>query len=207
MQVRILPAFVLFIGSYFPLSAVLLLQDVAESSWQLPLCRWSTLATCSLPQLANPGRAIGIVVFCAISLAIFLVILRSLKGRHEVEIVQSKTIPNDLINYVFPYVVSFMGLDLGSNGKFYGFLLFVLWMFIITYRSGQILMNPLLLVAGWQLYEVSAIIEGHNRCLRAISKTRILPGDKLKSCVVQGIYVLSSEGAQNHDSGSEPATV
>lgn len=104
---------------------------------------------------------------------------------------QCKPVPNDLINYVFPYIVSFMGVDLGSTGKVLGFGLFLLWLFLISYRSGQILMNPLLLAVGWQLYEIQADIEGNKRSLRALSRDIVVPGQKLRSCLVQGIYVLS----------------
>lgn len=102
-----------------------------------------------------------------------------------------ETVPNDLINYVFPYVVSFMGLELGNTGKVLGFCLFLGWMFLISYRSGQILMNPLLLVAGWQLYDIHANIGGHIRHRKALSKDVVIRGQHLRSCLVQGIYVLS----------------
>lgn len=104
---------------------------------------------------------------------------------------ECKTIPNDLINYVFPYIVSFMGVELGSTGKLLGFGLFMVWLFLISYRSGQILMNPLLLAVGWQLYEIQADIEGNKRSLRALSREIVVPGQRLRSCLVQGIYVLS----------------
>jgi high-affinity Fe2+/Pb2+ permease len=83
-----------------------------------------------------------------------------------------------------------MGLDLGVNGKFFGFLLFIVLMFVITYRSGQILMNPFLLVAGWQLYELNIVTEGHKRCVKALSEEPVRSGDRLDSCLVHGIYVL-----------------
>ena len=117
-------------------------------------------------------------------------LITRLTGNSSLDVEDSKTIPNDLINYVFPYVVSFMGLDLGVSGKFYGFLLFILLMFLITYRSGQILMNPFLLVAGWQLYELNVKIEGHKRCVRALSRQAVRGGDTLDSCLIHGIYVL-----------------
>jgi hypothetical protein len=157
--------------------------------------------------LNNPWRSLSLLIICLVSIVLFLILLERLRGRHDIEIVDSKTIPNDLINYVFPYVVSFMGLDLGNNGKFFGFLLFVFWMFLITYRSGQILMNPLLLVAGWQLYEVNAKIEQHTRSIRALSKNRIVRGDHLKSCVVQGLYVLSSEKDTKNDTTNRSSDI
>jgi hypothetical protein len=190
MQMRLFPALILFLGSYFPLSLILLIQDVKESSWKAPLCSISEVTSCVLPELANPIRALVLLVVCAISLCIFMVLMKNLSGHSELEVVDSKSVPNDLINYVFPYVVSFMGLDLGVDGKFFGFLLFIVLMFVITYRSGQILMNPFLLVAGWQLYELNIVTEQHKRCVRALSKEQIKSGDHLESCLVHGIYVL-----------------
>jgi hypothetical protein len=119
-----------------------------------------------------------------------------MKGEHDIVIEEAKTIPNDLINYVFPYVVSFMALDIAATGKFYGFLVFLGWMFAITYRSGQILMNPLILVIGWQLYEIRARTAGHLRVVRALSRLAVRPGDHLRSCLIQGIYVLSKDEDQ-----------
>ncbi|HCY16204.1 MAG TPA: hypothetical protein DHV21_09555 [Curvibacter sp.] len=187
---RLFPALVLFLASYFPLSLILLVQDIQETSWKAPLCNVAELSSCVLPELANPGRAIGLLCICALSLAVFMWLMNRLTGISTLEVTDSKSIPNDLINYVFPYVVSFMGLDLGADGKFFGFLLFIGLMFLITYRSGQILMNPFLLVAGWQLYELNIVTGGHKRCVKALSKEAVRAGDRLKSCLVHGIYVL-----------------
>jgi len=190
MQMRLFPALILFLGSYFPLSLILLIQDIKETSWKAPLCKITEVSSCFLPELTNPGRALGLLGICAVSLVIFMILMRNLSGYSSLEVVDSKSVPNDLINYVFPYVVSFMGLDLGVEGKFFGFLLFIVLMFVITYRSGQILMNPFLLVAGWQLYELNIMTEGHKRCVQALSKEQVKSGDHLESCLVHGIYVL-----------------
>ncbi len=189
MQVRLIPSALLFLGSYFPLSVILLLQDIADKSWDKSLCE--SFKYCELPALSNPGRSLTLFTICLVSLLFFIWVINRIPGVHELTVKESKTVPNDLINYVFPYVVSFMGLDLGSSGKFYGFIVFLAWMFLITYRSGQILMNPLLLATGWQLYEISADINGNSRSVIALSKVKIYSGDTLKSCVVQGVYVLS----------------
>lgn len=190
MQMRLFPALILFLGSYFPLSLILLIQDIKETSWKAPLCKITEVSSCFLPELTNPGRALVLFGICAVSLVIFMVLMKNLSGYSSLEVVDSKSVPNDLINYVFPYVVSFMGLDLGIDGKFFGFLLFIVLMFVITYRSGQILMNPCLLVAGWQLYEMNIVTEGHKRCVKALSKEQVRSGDHLESCLVHGIYVL-----------------
>ncbi|MEF9901498.1 MAG: hypothetical protein RR736_23830 [Pseudomonas sp.] len=191
MKIKLLPAAFLFLGSYFPLSVILLLQDVSEKSWSRELC-WS-LQNCEWPELLNGSRSLSLFVICTVSLMFFMWVLRSLPTDTELTVKEAKTVPNDLINYVFPYVVSFMGLDLGSNGKFYGFMVFLIWMFLITYRSGQILMNPMILVTGWQLHELEVVTSGKDRSVIALSRTRLRPGDVLKSCVIQGIYVLTKK--------------
>ena len=190
MKMRLLPALILFLGSYFPLSLILVVQDIKDSSWKEPICTIAAISACHLPELANPGRALTLLAICALSLVLFIVLMKGLSAYSNLEVVDSKSVPNDLINYVFPYVVSFMGIDLGAEGKFYGFLLFILLMFVITYRSGQILMNPFLLVSGWQLYELNILTEGQKRCVKALSQDQIQPGDRLESCLVHGIYVL-----------------
>jgi len=191
MKVKLLPAVFLFLGSYFPLSVILLLQDISGASWEKSIC-WS-LQSCEMPTLMNSGRSLSLFALCSASLIVFLWVLRNLPSDHEVTVKAAKTVPNDLINYVFPYVVSFMGLDLGDDGKFYGFVVFLAWMFLITYRSGQILMNPLLLALGWQLYELNIVTTKHVRTRMALSKSAVYPNDTLKCCYIQGMYILSKE--------------
>ncbi len=193
-----LSALILFLGSYFPLTLILFIQDIKETSWKAPLCTLAEISTCHMPELSNPERVLGLLVICALSLTIFMWLMRNLTRFSTLEVLESKSIPNDLINYVFPYVVSFMGLDLGVDGKFFGFLLFIGLMFLITYRSGQILMNPILLIAGWQLYELNVVIEGHRRSVRALSNVPICVGDRLESCLVHGIYVLHRSENDNY---------
>lgn len=192
MQIKLIPAALLFLGSYFPLAVILAVQDVKAEFWARPLCRAPQFwLQCELPGLANSGLAYTLMAICALSLVFFLWVLRHFRGTTEMTIEECKAIPNDLINYVFPYIVSFMGVELGSTGKVLGFGLFLVWLFLISYRSGQILMNPLLLAVGWQLYEIQADIEGNKRSLRALSRDTVVPRQKLRSCLVQGIYVLS----------------
>jgi|SRR5471032_2759699 len=192
MQIKLIPAVLLFIASYFPLALILAVQDIKAEFWDQPLCRETQFwLKCELPQLANPRLGYTSIAVCLLSLIFFLWVLRHFRGTTEMTIEECKAVPNDLINYVFPYIVSFMGVELGSTGKVLGFGLFLAWLFLISYRSGQILMNPLLLAVGWQLYEIQADIEGNKRSLRALSRDIVVPRQKLRSCLVQGIYVLS----------------
>jgi len=73
----------------------------------------------------------------------------------SVEITASKPMATELMNYVLPYVVSFMGIDFSDERKLIGFIIFLGWMFVLTYKSGQILMNPVLILFGYRLHEVN----------------------------------------------------
>lgn len=193
MKIRLLPAALLFLASYFPLSLILLLQDVSEASWKSDLC--FSIQGCVLPELMNPTRSLSLFIVSTISLLFFLGVMKIMPADHDLIVTDAKPAPNDLINYVFPYVVSFMGLDLGSTGKLYGFLIFLFWMFLITYRSGQILMNPLLIAAGWQLHEVTVRIGSTDRTGLALSKVAVNAGDHFSySKPDNGIYVLAKKG-------------
>jgi hypothetical protein len=198
MQPKVIPAFVLFLGSYFPLSVILLLQDVKAKYWKLPICRPNNwVARCQLPSLENPWRSVTLFTVCATCLVALLLILKHVHNKHELKVVAYKDVPNDLINYVFPYVVAFMVLDLGDSGKYYGFWAFLAWMFVITYRSGQILMNPLLIVFGWQLYEVDAVIDKASETVRVISRFKPVKDKTFPYFGIQGIRILLKE--DTHD--------
>jgi hypothetical protein len=195
MQIRLYSAIILFLASYFPLALILIVQDIRPEYWSRGICTSvHPFVSCELPRLGNPGLAWTFLAVCGVSLILFVAVMRLFEGPTEMLIKASKSIPNDLINYVFPYIVSFMGVELSATGKVVGFALFMVWMFLISYRSGQILMNPLLLVFGWQLYEIEAESEGHKRTLRALSKDRVVANETLRSCLVQGIYVLTKAG-------------
>lgn len=192
MKIRLLPAVFLFLASYFPLSLILLLQDVSEESWKSNLC--FSIENCVLPELMNPVRSLGFFTVCVLSLIVFSIAMGLMPADHDLVVKEAQPAPNDLINYVFPYVVSFMGLDLASTGKLLGFLVFLGWMFWVTYRSGQILMNPLLIAAGWQLYEVTVRAGLTERSGFALSKVPVKAGDRFSySRPPDGLFVLSKK--------------
>ena len=155
MQLRKTSAFVLYIGSYLPLGLVLLVQDVDPGAAKARLCTpaaWGAQG-CRLP-LLHPWWSLGTVGIGVACLLATLWILGAVSTPRRIKVSEAKHIPADLINYAMPYIVSFMGLDFASPSKLAGFGVFFLWIFWITYRSGQIVMNPILIVFGWRLFEI-----------------------------------------------------
>lgn len=190
MQFRLIPAFLVFLGSYFPLAVILALQDVTQESWELGLCR--SWGHCVLPSSNHPYLSLIGVAVTLLCLALTIKILSSLRYKYPVTIIESKSIPSELISYSFPYIVSFMGVDYGATGKIAGLAIFLVWLFLITYRAGQLIMNPILLVMGWNLYEARASMNGHERVIKILSKTSLTPG-AYHCQEVQGNYISMGE--------------
>lgn len=191
MQFQFWSAVLLFLGSYLPLAVILMVQDIATKYWSAPLCGWKGQWNCQFQILAHPWLAWGTVAVTFGALLLMVVALRSVRLPHRVHVQEVKAIPNDLINYVLPYVVSFMGLSYADPQKLGGFLVFWVVLFLITYRSGQILMNPLLIVLGWKLYEVKVGLgqSGAIRMARVLRKGPLVPSIQMAE-EIQDVYLM-----------------
>ncbi|AVT49507.1 MULTISPECIES: hypothetical protein [Shewanella] len=176
MQFRLLSGFIIFIGSYLPLALILAVQDIPISWWSRSFCDLSDIGSCSFNPFSNPYLSLAFILVTCVSVIISNFSLKKISFPFEGEVKSSKTIPNDIINYVFPYVVSFMGISYDAPEKLLGFSVFLFWMFAITYKSGQIIMNPLLLMFGWKLYEAKIQINGQERDVRVLKKGVLTPG-------------------------------
>ena len=154
MQLRLAPAAVIYLGSYLPLSLMLLIQDLefkaSEGVCDVDRARH---LECLLP-LKHPVLALAFAGVCLCCFLVTLAILKLLPKKDRIQIVETKHVPADLINYTFPYILAFATLDFDDTGKLLGFAVFLLWIFWTTYRSGQILLNPVLAALGWKLYEI-----------------------------------------------------
>lgn len=194
MQFHLLSAAFIFLGSYFPLALILALQDIPSSWWDKSLCSLDALSKleCDVIPFSHPGLAITFMLITGIAVFLACLALSKISHPHEVEVQQFKTIPNEIINYTFPYVVSFMGISYSEPQKLIGLTAFFIWMFVITYKSGQILMNPLLLVFNWRLYEATIKISGKIKEVRILFQGDLSLGE-LKAQTVQDFYILKEK--------------
>lgn len=187
MQFRSIPALLVFLGSYFPLALILALQDISSSSWSSGICReWKA---CELPTFDHPWVSLSIILVTALCLCLAFGILAKIRYKYPVRVVEAKPIPSEIISYSFPYIVAFMGVDYGSAGQIAGLTLFLTWLFLITFKSGQIILNPILLIFGWNLYEAKIAVNGNVRTGRVLCKNRLIPGD-YRCEVIQDSYII-----------------
>lgn len=193
MQLKRTSAFALYVGSYLPLGLVLLVQDLDMSALALGICRPSDLFgdSCRLP-LLHPRLSLGVVAIGIVCLLLTMWTLREIGTPRQIKIAEAKHVPADLINYAMPYIVSFMGLDFGSPTKLLGFGVFFVWIFWITYRSGQIVMNPILIVFGWRLFEIkySYLQSAEPWVGRALSRRDVEPNKIYRQGSLQDVMIV-----------------
>lgn len=193
MQYRVAIAVVVFVGSYLPLSLIMLAQDFNYAYLGRPICLQFWVEGCTLP-LKNPGFAIGIFLACLMCLGVAVWSLSALTPKQEIIVTEAKHVPSDLMNYTLPYVVSFMSIDYQEPGKFVGFLIFLAWMFWITQRSGQIILNPVLIVLGWRFYDVSYTFAGSTNPKNSgvLAKCAIEAGGRYRQVALQEILIVTN---------------
>lgn len=191
MQFRIIPGVIVFFGSYLPLSLILLAQNFQYDALSLPLCAKFWRANCFLP-FQNPAPSVGIFLFTLVCFVLTLLLLRSLRPKHEIIIRSATHVPADLMNYTLPYVVSFMSIDYQDIGKFVGLGIFLVWMFWITYRSGQIILNPVLIVFGWRPYDIEYGFptSASNHHGLALVHGEVAPNERHRYFAVQDILIV-----------------
>ena len=193
MQLRTTSAFALYVGSYLPLGLVLFVQDIDPAAVKRGICPPSAWFGdgCVVP-LMHPWSASGTLAVGIACLVLTMWTLQAVGTPTRIQVAEAKHIPTDLINYAMPYVVSFMGLDFASPSRLLGFGVFFIWIFWITYRSGQIVMNPILIVFGWRLYEIRYSFIGVDRPWigRALFRGEVEPGKVYRKGSLQDVMIL-----------------
>jgi hypothetical protein len=201
LQFRFVASLTVFIGSYLPLSLILLAQDYRYDLLSAPFCWTPGTGSCVVP-LQNGTLSLVVFVLCLICLVFSLGVLATVKPKTPMDIQEAKYIPAELMAYTLPYVVSFMSLEYKDTGKFIGLLIFLGWMFIITYKSGQLILNPLLIVFGWRLYEVTLSYPGKSDVRItswALSKVDLQPNTRCSVATIQDVKIIKLNTAEGDD--------
>lgn len=197
MQPRAFIAALIFLASYLPLAMILAIQDVDSARFQWSLCSdWAgAIQSCATP-LKHPWLATLPLIVCATCLVITRFMLASVRPSSPIKIKSAKPVPADLMNYTLPYIVSFMSLDFADIPKLTGFALLLGWLFLITLRSGQLLMNPVLTLFGWRLYEITFVYQGGTTTERerlAMVQGSLEPDTTVMHDTIQDILVVKGD--------------
>lgn len=156
MKPKLLTAILLFISAYSPLFLILAVKDFDfyESY-----------------RFAHP---IGIGILLSLSiLSVILLFITVKKIKRGSMIVTVKAVRNrsiDLINYTIPYIVSFFGFNLSKIEDVLALTIFLSLLLLMTLKSKSVFMNPILLIAGYNLYDLDYEYDGKTHSTIVISK-------------------------------------
>ncbi len=154
-MLKLIPALAIFFGSYFPLFLILLAQGIEWPTVGFPCgLEWPIWPEIKLINWKMPAIPVLLSFISFLCVLGTLYLLKSRRLGLSIEVTSSKPMASELMGYVLPYVVSFMGVDFSDSGRTIGFAIFLCWLFVLTHRSGQILMNPALIIFGYRLHEI-----------------------------------------------------
>lgn len=146
MKPKIITAILLFISAYSPLFLILAVKDFDfdyTNSFNHPLAIYIIL---------------GIAL---LSIILLFASIYSIKpGNMKVKVITVKNRSADLINYTIPYIVSFFSFDLSKTEDVISLSIFLLLMLFLTIKSNSVFMNPILLLAGYNLYDFEYEFDG-----------------------------------------------
>ena len=197
MRLRLAVAVVVFVGSYLPLSVILLVQDFDYALYARSVC-WPLAPNgthCVIP-LAHPVASLGFAAACGACFAVTVLVLRLTRARAKVSIVieRAKHIPSELMSYALPYIVAFINMDYEPN-KLVGLAIFLIWLFWLTYRSGQIVLNPFLVAFGWRLYELTYRFTDSEteHSGKALCDNVISTGDRCRHTMIDDVIIIRTK--------------
>jgi len=160
MKLKILPSILIFLSAYSPLSIIFLIQDF---DWKTKSVRH--------PEIIYPILAISLISIILIWAAVRLIKVSS----PPVIIVSVTNKSGELINYSIPYMISFFVMDLSKTKLLISFCFFMFIMYILTLKTHNIFINPILAVMGYNIYDVKYQKDG-----RELQTFFLIKGGRLK---------------------------
>lgn len=163
MKPKLLTAILLFISAYAPLFIILAIKDFDFSFTQ---------------NFKHPVPIYILLGLTILSVGLLFFTFNSIKRGNMpvvVKCVRSRSV--DLINYTIPYIVSFFGFDLSKTEDVVSLTIFLLLMLLMTIKSKSVFMNPILLLAGYNLYDLEYEFDGKINTTIIISKHDMRNGE------------------------------
>jgi len=149
MKPKIFTSILLFISAYSPLFVILAVKDFDfdQSQW-----------------FKHPVPILILLGITAVSIILLFIIIKSFpRGNMRVEIISVRDRSVDVINYSIPYMISFFGIDLSRTSDVVAAAIFLLIMLLLTVTSNSVFLNPILALAGYQLFDIDYKFDG-KRC-------------------------------------------
>jgi hypothetical protein len=164
MKPRVFTSVLLFISAYSPLFLILVVKD-----WDFK----------TLHYFENPVVIYILLGVTILSISLLFIILHKLHQKDmAVQIISAKNRSVDIIGYTVPYMVAFFGVDLAKPDDIISLCIFLLVLLMLTISSKAIFLNPILVIAGYGLYDIEYTFHGKRYSNIVISKVELKPGEE-----------------------------
>ncbi len=188
MKLKITPALLIFISSYFPLALIFIVKDLNETTF-LPL---------------HPITASIIGAIALFACAVVLVAANKIEGGVPVRLTKVSNKSGDMFTYTIPYMISFYNFNLGDWKTLVSLFVFMSLMFALAYRTQNVFINPVLALAGYGLYDCQFKDGVREIQGLLISKYEFQLGD---TCIVERLsnflYFVSSVQSKEKKNGGQ----
>lgn len=143
---------VVFITAYFPLFLILLILDIAQNTDGLSV---------GLSSYGYKVSILALVLFTLSSVALLLsaVLMRKnltyQEGGNPIQVSEAKLLRGDMLNYTLPFLIGLFAFDYSNWQNITALLVFLFFMFAFVVKDRVILLNPMFLLMGIRLYEMT----------------------------------------------------
>lgn len=137
MKPRIFIAALMFLSGYFPLVPILIVKDFNASVFRP----------------GHPRIAVTLIVLMALACGSIILAARSIKGGLPTELTKVTNKSADMFTYTIPYMISFYNFNLGDWKTLTCLAIFMSIMFLLCFKTNNFLINPVLALASYGLYD------------------------------------------------------
>lgn len=137
MKLRFVTSLLIFISSYLPLGIIVGIKDLNECS--------------GIPE--HPGMVAALALVFALAVGSVLIAARLIHSGVPVTVSKVTNKSSDMFTYTIPYMISFYNFNLGDWKTIACLSIFMCIMFILSYKTNNVFVNPVLAIAGYGLYD------------------------------------------------------
>jgi hypothetical protein len=168
---------VFFLSSYAPLAPIIIFKDYDRQAHHF----------------AHRVSVEIVAAIAVLSIILLFLAMRSIRAGVVVGVHSVSNKSGELVNYTIPYMISFFGFDLGDANAVFAFVFFLLLMYILTVRTQNVFINPMLALRGWCLYDVTFADGKIDRQGTFLTRDELRPGHSATiQRVARFFYIVTS---------------
>src|SRR5574344_947079 len=139
MKTKFIPSILIFISAYSPLAIVFAIQDFCFKT----------------KKFNHPIIIVIMFIIAILSCTLTIISVKCIKtSSPKVKVLKLSNRSDSLVNYCVPYMLSFFAVDLSNINQVMSFIFFMILMYIMTMKTSNLFLNPILLILGYKLFEV-----------------------------------------------------